>query len=68
MEVGELAQLPWDVPETNAADFGFVSLLTNAAKKENKSVMCINTCFHSKFHHTGTIGSFWDTELDGKLK
>ena len=51
MEVGELVQMPWGVPETNAADFGFVSLLTNATKNKNKSVILINlnlnTCFHS---------------------
>ena len=42
MEVDEFAQLPWDVPETNAVDVGFVSLLKNDTKKENKSVFCIH--------------------------
>ena len=41
-EVDEFVQLPGDVPETNVADFGFASPLTNAPKKENKSAICIN--------------------------
>lgn len=36
VQVGELAHLPRDVPETNVADVGFVSLLTNATKKDSK--------------------------------
>ena len=54
VEVGELAQMPRDVPETNDADFGFVSLLTNAAENENKSVIFNNKCQQNLttcFHH-----------------
>lgn len=48
-KAGGLAQMPWGVPETSAADFGFVSLLKNITKNKNNSVILIQVSTKFKY-------------------
>lgn len=58
MEVDELAQLPWDVPETNVVDSGFVSLLTNATKKENSGKSVLQCMYSNKCQQNLNVCKF----------